>query len=152
MNNIVMMGALSVAILAGAGLAHANPDGEGKPPRGPHFTFEEVDANADGKLTKEEMADHRRTQFMKLDGNGDGQVSEAEMREGMMAKSEDRMEKRINQMMKRHDANGDKQLSVDEIKPKRAGKMFDRVDTDKDGAISRAEFDAMKAKRGKQEG
>ncbi|WP_371226399.1 EF-hand domain-containing protein [Roseovarius sp. 2305UL8-3] len=147
MNNVFLMGALSVAILTGAGLAHAQEDG--KPPRGPQFSFEEVDTNADGKLTKDEMRDHRRIQFMKMDTDGDGQVSEAEMREGMQAKSADRIEKRISHMMKRHDANGDNQLSPDEIKPKRMGKMFDRADTDGDGAISRAEFDEMKAKRAK---
>ncbi len=147
MNNAILMGALSVAILAGAGLAQAQ--GDGKPPRGPQFTFEEVDANADGKLTQDEMADHRRAQFMKMDSDGNGQVSEAEMREGMAAKATKRVEKRISHMMKNHDADGDGQLSPDEIKPKRMGKMFDRVDTDGDGAISRAEFDEMKAMRGK---
>ncbi len=51
----------------------------------------------------------------------------------------------------RMDANRDGTLDQTDRTARRAG-MFDRMDADKNGSISRAEFDAMQAKRGAEGG
>ena len=142
MKHAVLTGILSVAIVTGAGFALANEEGQ----HGPRLKFEELDANQDGELTKDEMKAHRKTQFMKMDTDNDGQVSEAELRAGMSERAEKKMERRIGYMMDRHDTNNDGKLSADEFEPRKGGRMFDRIDSDGNGTISRVEFDAMKAK------
>jgi len=144
MKHMGLTAALTLAILAGATVSDANAQGDQK---GPRMSFEEVDANADGKLTPEEMQAHRRAQMAKMDSDTDGFLTEAELRAGMQSRSEEKIERRIGHMMKRFDADGDGKVAIEDIKPRKAGKMFDRADADGDGAISKDEFEAMKAKR-----
>lgn len=146
MKYAVLTGILSVAIVAGASFALASESAREAGHKGPHFKFEELDANQDGELSKDEMKAHRKAQFMKMDTDNDGQVSEAELRVGMSERAEKKMERRIGHMMDRHDANNDGKLSAEEFEPRKGGRMFDRIDSDGSGTISRAEFDAMKAK------
>ena len=50
-------------------------------------------------------------------------------------------------------ANGDGVLSIDEMQSdKRADRRFDRIDSDSDGAISKAEFEAAKDKMERRKG
>ena len=150
MKYAVLMGTLSVAIVAGATLVDAQGNGTGQMgQKGPKFNFEEVDTNGDGLMTQDEMAAFHKARYEKMDQNGDKMISADEMRTAMQAQANARIEKRITRMMERHDANGDGLVGPDELKPPRADKMLKRVDTDGDGAISRAEFDAMKDRRGK---
>ena len=70
-----------------------------------------------------------------------------------LARMTERANDRAAKMIERFDANADNQLSAAELA---AGpqpiSIFDRIDTDKDGAISKAEADAARekmAERGK---
>lgn len=109
--------------------------------------FQELDANGDGQLTREEMEAHRAQRFSQSDTNGDGQLSIDEARAAAQQRANDRVAK----MFERHDANQDGFLSQDELpKPRRAGKMFDRIDADNSGTISEQEFADAKARMGRK--
>jgi Ca2+-binding EF-hand superfamily protein len=112
---------------------------------GPMFDFATLDANKDGKITKDELAAAKTARFTAADTNKDGKLSVEEMtaaRDAMIAK---RKADRMAQMIKRFDKDGDGMISEAEMPtPPNADKMFDHFDTDKDGAISQAEADAAK--------
>lgn len=110
---------------------------------GPMFDFATLDANKDGKITKDELEATKTARFTEADANKDGKLSVEEMtaaRDAMIAK---RKADRMAQMIKRFDKDGDGMISATEMpSPPNADKMFDRFDTDKDGAISQAEADS----------
>ncbi|MBO9413814.1 MULTISPECIES: EF-hand domain-containing protein [unclassified Ruegeria] len=109
-------------------------------------TFQELDANSDGQVTKEEMLAHRSKRFTDADTNGDGQLTIEEMQ----AAGQKRVNDRVTKMFEKHDANQDGSLSQDELpKPRRADKMFDRIDANSDGSISEQEFADAKDKMGR---
>ena len=109
-------------------------------------SFQELDANGDGQVTKDEMLAHRNQRFTDADANGDGQLSVEEMQAAVQKKTSDR----IASMFEEHDANNDGFLTTDELpKPRRADKMFDRIDANDDGTISEQEFADAKGKMGR---
>lgn len=109
-------------------------------------SFQELDANGDGQVTKDEMLAHRNQKFTNADADGDGQLSVEEMQAATQAKANER----VTKMFEKHDANQDGYLSQDELpKPRKADKMFDRVDVDNDGAISEQEYADAKGKMGR---
>ena len=93
------------------------------------------------------MAAYRTSRMAEADLNKDGQISAEEMVAfGDKMQAERKMQRAMD-MIARFDTNKDGQLGLDEMPaPKDPAKMFSRVDTDGDGAISKAEADAMKAK------
>lgn len=107
--------------------------------------FDELDADDDGKVTKEEVAAKRAERFTAIDANGDGEVSLAEI----AALEEAAREARRNLRAARRigsargfvaaDADGNGTISADEFAamPQR---MFDRFDSDGDGAVSKDEL------------
>lgn len=100
--------------------------------------FSDMDANADGQITPEEIAARGEARLAKVDTDGDGFLSEAEM----VAAATERASQRHARMVERMDANADGKLSLDEMKPKRdrGARMFERADTDNSGGISEEEF------------
>lgn len=132
---------------------------EAKGGPGPRASFEELDANGDGNLTQEEMLAHRKAQLAAADSNGDGAISRAELEAYISANAGDRMTRRIDGMMEQLDKDANGSISATELEAaeseragKRAGRGFSRADTDGDGSISKAEFDAMGKKGGKRQG
>ncbi len=107
--------------------------------RADHY-FNQVDANGDGKLTREEIAAHRKARHDKKDTNGDGKISRDEFK----AAGKSDYAARADRMFDRMDQNGDGFLTeADKPKgkdmDKRRAAMFDRADKDGDGALSREE-------------
>ena len=60
MKNTVLMASLGLAIIAGGAVASGE---KAVGMHRPHHSFEELDANGDGKLMQEEMAAHMQSRF-----------------------------------------------------------------------------------------
>lgn len=155
----LMSGVLAAALMLGGAAAYAEGMGsQGKADKmgkmRPMINFEEVDANADGKITKDEIAAMATTRFTKADADGDGFLSLEEMNAKGLEMAKKRVADRSAMMLERMDTDKDGKLSLAEMEAakdkgprgKMGGKMFDRADADGDGAISKAEFDAAQAK------
>lgn len=128
------------ASMIGAGSAIAHP---GKAP-GPRPSFEMLDADGNGEVTKAEMQSVRDREFAAADTNGDGNLSVEEL----AAKRAKRNETRIQRMVEKFDTDGDGALSLAELPgPKDPAKRFDRLDRDGSGAISEEEFEAARKER-----
>lgn len=140
MKNVLVITGLSVAIaIGGASFVLADKNG------GMHYKFADVDADGDGKITQDEMQDHRAEQFSEADTDGNGTLSPDEM----IARAQDRMARRVSHMIKRLDGDGDGELSMEEMGKRHKGGMFAGMDSDGDGAVSAEEFKAMRGLRGK---
>ena len=120
------------------------------------FSFETLDANKDGKITRDEIAAARKARTEGLDADKDGFLTAAEIAAFRLKNEKARIEADAARMVERMDLNADGKIGADEMMaghgaglgsdPERFGRMFDRLDTDKDGAISKAEADAAHAK------
>lgn len=124
------LAALAVsAFLAGTLPAIAQPTGPAEGPRGPGRAemLAKYDANKDGKLDDTERAAAKADRFKALDKDGDGKVKRADFPAALEAAHEKEKQER--------------QLA-----------MFDRMDTDKDGTVTAAEFAAFKPVRDGEHG
>ncbi|MCI5096485.1 MAG: EF-hand domain-containing protein [Rhodobacteraceae bacterium] len=131
---------LATAGLVAAGAAQAQPGGPGK--FGPKLSFEELDTDGNGELSKAELMAQREAHFKKADTNGDGALSLEEAK----AQGSKMGAERAAKMFERMDENADQKISLDELpKPRKAGKMFNRMDSDGNGSISAEEFADAKA-------
>ena len=102
------------------------------------LTFENLDINNDGKLSKKEIEKQRDFMVESMDLNGDKMVSTQELIK-RRAKRADFFAKR---MIKKLDSDGDGSLSFTELKKSQQWKlerMFYRVDKNIDGFISTEE-------------
>lgn len=111
---------------------------------GPKMSFEQLDTDGNGMITRAEAETRQAERFAAADTDGSGTLSLEEL----AAQAATRAQDRAGRMMSRLDANGDGVLSAQEM-AERGGRrdMFARADQDADGAVSRAEFDAMRAER-----
>jgi uncharacterized tellurite resistance protein B-like protein len=121
-----------------------------RPKRGDHHAahaamLAEVDTNADGAISREEMAAHRAQKFTEIDTNKDGAASTEEMLAHHEAKRAEHRKKRGDDHHKRLDTDGNGSVTAAEFN---AAPMpgFDMMDTNADGAISKQERAAAKAK------
>lgn len=129
-------GVVLTAITVTAGAVSA----EGKAGhKGHRMSFEALDADGDGQVTRDEMQAAAKARFASVDTDGDGALS----RDELLASSTARAEKRVERMMQRLDTNGDGVLSAEERPGLREG-MFDRADADGSGGISKEEFAEMR--------
>lgn len=139
--------ALGLAMAAGASLTAASAQETEQAHGRDAMSFERIDADGDGKLTPDEMAAHRKARLMGFDLDGDALIDADELREGMTRHGAKRVEMRITRILNHHDANGDGKIGADEMARGRGGRMFRKVDTDGDGALSEAEFEAIRTAR-----
>ena len=134
MKTAIFAGILGVATLGAVGTAVIAKEGG----HGPRPAFTELDSNADGKITPNEMAAHHSARMKEHDTDGDGFVSRSEI-QAMMNGG---MGKRIDRMMDHMDTDEDGKLSVAEMSDgPRGAKRFERADRDGDGALSEDEFE-----------
>jgi len=131
---LVLPSLLSAADEAGADAADAQ--------------FKAMDLDGDGRLTPAEHAAGARRMFVAMDANGDGKVTAAEMdaaQEKITGRKAGPSDMSSADKIKVVDADGDGILTADEhATASRA--MFEKMDTDKDGFVSKAEFAAGHAK------
>ncbi len=140
MKHTFLMTGLTMAILAGlAGQGYAAGGHNG-----PRHSFEELDINGDGQITRAEMESHKQARFEQSDSDGDGKLSRAELETRIQKKQKLRREHRLDKMIKRHDTNGDGALTFAEMSENRRHDHFTTADANEDGAISASEFAAMK--------
>ncbi|WP_065333179.1 EF-hand domain-containing protein [Tritonibacter mobilis] len=115
---------------------------QGAGPRHEKPTFEQLDANGDGALTRDELAARGQERFAKADQNGDGVLSADELN----ARAQERAAKRTAAMIERFDKDGDGALSAEEMPSRRVPfNLLEKADTDGNGSISKAEFDTAQA-------
>lgn len=154
-----ILSAVTLAAMVAASfstIANAESGPRGGDRMGQMFVFGEMDANADGKVTKDEITAFQTAKTAAMDTDKDGNLSVAELlaaHEARKAANEDDRAKRmVKRMIEKRDANKDGVLSLAEMTPPadRGDKMFARADTDGDGAISKAEAEAVKGKMAKR--
>lgn len=140
---VLISGVTAMALALTAGVAAAKGGHGGM--HGARLSFEELDTNGDGQVTKEEIAAAATARFSEVDTNGDGNISAEEL----AAASERAKEERITKMIEKRDTNGDGVLSQAEMQPDtdRTDRMFERLDANDDGVISAEEFEQMKDRR-----
>lgn len=149
---LALTGALlgTVALAQNKGMGGGMVDGMGGEGRGGMLTqmFDAIDADSDGKVTLAELQAHRKAEFAAADTNGDGALSPEELSAHQMAKIQARMAERTEAMLDNMDNDGNGSLSEDEMGQGPGERHFARLDTDNDGAISKAEAEeAMQHRR-----
>lgn len=139
----------------GKGMARMDTDGDGRVSKAEaqaaasRFAerFDAMDANKDGYLDRADMqarmAERRAGFFAAADANRDGRLSRDEFTAHRSAQATQR-----HQAMEQRAKAAGKALPTQAERAKRMAEAFDRIDTNKDGAISRAEFDAHKPMHG----
>jgi Ca2+-binding EF-hand superfamily protein len=157
------MAALAIALTVSAALAQ-NPDGPRNRDRGnreragragrqdgqrpdraarfaQHPLMAVLDADHDGELSAAEI-ENAATALKKLDQNADGKLTRDELRpprgRGDRAGRGGADGAGIVERIMSRDENGDGKVTKDEM-PERMQRMLERVDTNNDGAIDRAE-------------
>ena len=118
--------------------------------------FAEIDANKDGVITKaeadaqrekmkkqwaEKRTERRDERFAAMDANKDGQISKAEFDAAHAARSQKWADARKEGL--REDGDGDRKFGRHGMRGHmNGGDMFARLDANKDGKVTRAEFTA----------
>lgn len=142
MKSTVAVLALVGAVFASAALANEGPGGPGN--RGAMLLemFDGIDTDTDGKVTEAELEAHRAAMFTAADANSDGMLSTEELSAQQLARFNETLADRTARMIENRDNNGDGSLSLDEMDEGPGMRNFARIDSDNDGAISKAEAEA----------
>ena len=107
-------------------------------------TFDAMDADRDGQISAAEHAAGARRMFTAMDADRDGTVTAAEMeagREQVTGAAAGSSGPSAADKIRLVDPNRDGVLTLEEHEAASRA-MFRQMDTDRDGALSKAEFDA----------
>lgn len=117
--------AIAAALACGASFAADNKERKG---------FNDMDKNADGKLTRAEAAGNKELldKWKEIDTNNDGVLSRAEYLKAMAAQD-------VNTVRNKVTGNDKDRKSTTTAKNERENKGFNEMDKNKDGKLSRAE-------------
>jgi len=149
MKTIKMTAALALlsagSLAAGAAMADDRPGGRFAEMGGKMFS--EADANSDGAVTAEEMAERLKLRFSEADADGDGFATRAEILGAIEKRAEGgRMARRAgaisDRMVERLDLDGDGKVALSEME-NRARKHFALADWNDDGRVELAELRRM---------
>jgi Ca2+-binding EF-hand superfamily protein len=105
--------------------------------------FDKVDTNQDGKLDRKEL-DHLRQRLLQQFG-GQGQASQK-----AVGKAKGQQAAAAFPDFDALDKNADGRLTPEELKGTPYASRFQEIDTNRDGQIDRAEFEAFLARQAKQ--
>lgn len=108
---------------------------------GEHF-WNKLDADQDGKVTRDELKADISTRFAAVDANRDGKVTQDEASQYFSAKR-DEMKQKFAERLKEADANKDGKWSKDELS-KMPERRFGKLDTNNDGFVTQPELDAKR--------
>ena len=167
--NVLTAGLAASGILIGTALTAA-ADGDGKGGhwnKGDHYgrgmmggsvSFEQLDADGNGEISKEEF-DARYSAWIKAaDANGDGMLQKEELEAYIMEQARAMIEKKSESMFNRLDSDGDGTVSDAELqekmgKSRKDDRMFDWLDSDDSGSVSAEEFESASEKmEGRRDG
>jgi hypothetical protein len=110
--------------------------------RDPAQLFTSADANGDGVITRAEFVAARAANFGKYDRNSDGFIDSADFPKRIRARNQ--VGERIDGLIARLDGDRDGRVSRAEFVDGPTA-IFDRVDANHDGELSRDEVAAAKA-------
>ncbi|CAM8662742.1 EF-hand domain [Paracoccaceae bacterium] len=145
----VLVIALMGATISTAAVAERGPMGGmmGMP------SFEELDVDKDGQITKEELAARHAARFTQADADKDGKLSAEELIAMREAAEAGRKAERAKAMMAQIDTDADGFVSAAEMEAMpMIGRMFDKMDDNADGTISKDEMDAVQARMAEHRG
>lgn len=121
--------------------------GAGNAAMGMPFDFDAADADKDGNLTTAEMTAFHAARMQAMDTDKDGFVSADEIQAAVLARMSEHAADMAKMRIERQDTDKDGRLSQTELAAgPMAGRMFARIDANGDGAISREEMEAAKAR------
>lgn len=133
-------------------LAQAKPDGERPECKGEHPNpeqiFKDLDTDESGSISQDEAADAKRLaeHFDEIDADGDGEITKQEFGQHMEAMKE-KHKGEHGEKFKDIDSDGNGSISKDEAEAgdaKRLFEHFDHIDADGDGELSKEELRAAK--------
>ena len=108
---------------------------------GPGLVISDIDADSDGRISKDEYVAYRDREFERFDRNGDGSLSPADfLRASTYRRALGDLEGQLGQA----DTNGDGLLSRQELHAAPTV-IFDRADTSRNGYLSQSEIAAARA-------
>lgn len=133
--------AITLPVMAPARGAPGIGDGPGR-----MLTFDQFDADKDGKVTEAEVAAFRTNMVANADADKDGLLSVAELTAHEVRMIEAMAAEHAARRIAEQDANGDGKLSAEEmLAAPLPTAIFDKMDADGDGAVTKAEFDEARA-------
>lgn len=151
---IITAALLAGLFFAGSAAAQGRGPGQGGPGKGGPgrggcgrqpgaFFFQKADANGDGKIQKAEAQKVARARFNEVDTNKDGVITQAEAKKSAEARRQQKagsVDDRVDWVFKRADTNQNGKIEKSESRL--PAQKFELFDTNKDGALTRAELKA----------